>query len=188
MVSLSIDADFSSIDTMISKFGARATKEYKTAINRSGVSGLREFKSRTPVRTANAKNRWKFEFNGELIASIFNDAKYIEDLDMGWKRNNPILPKTAKVLVFQVGKKTAAKSSTTTLMNRYKQASKSLKGKGLSQLEKARQATAKSGVVVTRRVDSPASYKGANFITPTFNKLANLFEKEVASATGRLIG
>lgn len=179
--------DTSQVDNMISKFGQRAVTEYRRALVETNSYGLIEIKNATPVRTGDAQKAWKWAFTGELISSIDNQVGYVAGLDSGWDRTNPIEPKNAKALVFQVGRKTAAKSSTTTLYKRYANAMKALKGKGLSPKEKQQQAVQKSGVVVVKNVKKPAKYSGKNFIQPVVNRIANKGTEQVLRATDRLV-
>lgn len=181
-----VKADFSQTTKMIDRFGKNAVREYRTAITNTSIYGLREVKTANPVRTSTSKNAWKFVFKGSLVAGIINNVTYLEGLVKGWSRTIPIVAK-GKALVFEVGKRKFAKSSTVSLYKRYASAMKSLKGKGLNAKEKQRQAVEKSGVVVVRRVNSPASFKGNDFITPVVNRIDRKFMKEVSEANRRLI-
>lgn len=181
-----VKADFSQTLKMIDRFGKNAVAEYRTAITNTSIYGLREVKQANPVRTGTSKNAWKWAFKGQLISGIVNKVSYLEGLVKGWARTSPIVAK-GKALVFEVGKRKFAKSSTASLYKRYASAIKSLKGKGLNAKEKQRQAVEKSGVVVVRRVNSPASFKGNDFITPVVNRIDRKFMQEITNANRRLI-
>jgi len=180
-----VKADFSKTINMLNRFGSKATTEYRTALRNTSVYGLREVKTATPVRTGTAKNTWKWAFTDKLITGITNNVGYLEGLVKGWSRTKPIIAK-GKALVFEVGERKSAKSSTKSLYKRYTKAMKSLKGKGLDAKEKQRQAVAKSGVVVVRQVNTPAKFKGNDFITPVVNRIDRKFMNEITEANRRL--
>jgi len=186
-VNFKVNADFSKVEKMLNQYGTKAVKEYKRALTNTSVYGLREIKNANPVRTGTSKNAWKWAFPGALITSIVNKVGYVPDLNNGWSRTSPIVAKPGKALIFEVGKKKAAKSSTFTLYKRYKAAAKSVKGKGLKGKERSQAITAKSGVVVVTRVDSPASYRGRHFIEPTVKKIEKKLASEIFKANERIL-
>jgi hypothetical protein len=187
LVNFDVKINTKDVDNMIKRYGNTAVTEYRRALKETNVYGLREVKKDTPVRTGNARGGWKWGFTGNLISLINNEIGYVGDLDSGWSRTSPIVASKAKALVFQVGKKTASKSSTETLYKRYKNAMKALKGKGLNPKEKAQRATQKSGVVVCKRVNKPASFKGRKFIQPVVNRIGDFGTSQVLKATDRIL-
>ena len=186
-VNFAVKADFKDVNKMLNNYGTKAVKEYKRALTNTSVYGLREIKTATPSKTNVTSKGWKWSFTGGLITSIINNMSHVPGLNNGWKRTTPIVAKNAKALVFEVGKKTAAKSSTFTLYKRYKAASQSMKGKGLSGKKRSDAITAKSGVVVVRRVNTPASFAGRHFIEPTVKKIEKKFMAEILKANERIL-
>jgi hypothetical protein len=181
---------------MIKRYGKTAVTEYRRALKETSSYGIRQIKQDTPYRTGDAQKGWKWGFTGTLISSINNEIGYVAGLDGGWDRTRPINtrvgrpsvnPKASPALVFQVGKKTAAKSDPTTLYKRYKNAMKALNGKGLDPKEKAQRATQKSGVVVCKRVNKLASFKGRKFIQPVVNRIGDFGTSQVLKATDRIL-
>ena len=196
LVKFDVKINTKEVDSMIKRYSDKAVTEYKRALKETNVYGLREIKKDTPYRTGNAQAGWGWEFTGSLISSIDNKLGYVAGLDGGWSRTSPINtrvgrssrnPKSSPALVFQVGNKTAAKSDTTTLYKRYKNAMKALKGKGLDPKEKAKRATQKSGVVVVKRVNKPATFKGKKFIQPVVNRIGEFGTSQILKATDRIL-
>ena len=187
LVKFDVKINTKEVDSMIKRYGDKAVTEYKRALKETNVYGLREIKKDTPVRTGNARAGFKWGFTGNLVALIDNNVSYVGALDSGYIRTSPIIASKAKALVFQVGNKTAAKSDTTTLYKRYKNAMKALKGKGLDPKEKAKRATQKSGVVVVKRVNKPATFKGKKFIQPVVNRIGEFGTSQILKATDRIL-
>jgi hypothetical protein len=175
------------LDKFNEKFKSSAGKEITEAIKDTAIYGLREAKLQTPVRTGGARNSWKWAFKNSKLANIYSANNYIVSLSEGWKRTRPILPIRAKVLVFQIAKRTAAKSATTTLYKRYQTAIKGLKGKGYSPQEKARIATQQTGVVITNKVTSPAKFKGYKFLDKVAYNTGYFFGNRVGQAIDKVI-
>ena len=187
MVNFDVNFDAKEVNKMLDRYGREATREIERAVNDTIAQGYRTAVINTPHRVGNLKKSWRDEKRG-LSGTIYNFSKYVVPVNNGWSRTRPIRPKKAKALVFQVGKKTAAKSDTTTLYRRHKKAMKSLAGKGLSPRQKAAIATKKSGVVVTKSVNSPARFKGYKFIdNKIFPRISRDFELNIKKALNRLI-
>lgn len=173
------------VSDLLNKCFLNSYAELSTAIKNTAVYGIRDIKDHTPVRTGRAKNSWRWKFENQLVAGVYSNTKYMEALDGGWKRTRPI--KGDPILIFEVGKKVASKSSTTTLYKRYKNAMSSLKGKGLSPIQKQALAVKKSGVVITRQVNKPASFRGHNFIQPAAQRMEYKLHDEVCRAYERIM-
>jgi hypothetical protein len=174
---------------MIKRFGQRATIEYKEAVNATVRYGYNIAPQATPAgRSKRLQKSWKHKIHG-LSGELYNTSNYATLVDGGWKRTRPIYPVKAKVLVFATkGFKGSGDPSTKTLYTKYAKAMKALKGKKLSQSEKSQIATAKSGVVVTKSVKSPASFKGHGFITKNiYPKMVSRFKQEMTKANQRII-
>ena len=189
MVNIDIQADFKDVERMLTKYKTRAVTEYKEAVRKTVIHGRRLAPQETPIGKrgdGTLKKSWQHEITG-LSGVIFNTKDYAPLVNDGWNRTRPIFPVKAKILVFPTAKWTRSKKpSTMALINAHKQAMASLKGKGLSPQEKGKQATAKSGVVVTNKVTSPASFKGYKFMDKIFPKVEDRFMREIMQANERL--
>ena len=87
MVNFNVGADFSGVNKMLSRYGQKASKEYKRALTRTSIFGLRELKKASPVVTGALKNTWKFELKGSFISNIINNINYV--LKVNYHKRKP---------------------------------------------------------------------------------------------------
>ena len=175
---------------MLARYGQKAVKEYKKAVNNTSIDSINKLKANTPQRSGGRGGlitKWSWKFKDELISGIINNSPYINMVNDGWSRTRPIYPiPPKKFLMFEVGKRRSAVSSRSTLFNRYKAASDSMKGKGLKGLARMKAITAKSGVVMTKKVTKPAHFKGYHFIEKTIPVIEKRLLTEIARANERI--
>jgi len=155
MVDFRVTSNLDKVAKSYERMGKKYPEELKKALKKTIIYGFRVAGEETPG-TGTLKKSWKTDIkdlnNGTV--KLVNSAGYAELVEKGWKRTRPITPKNAKVLIFKTkGFKGSQRPSTRTLYKRYKAA------KGT-----AKEKTAKTGIVVTRIVKTPAKFKGHKFI------------------------
>lgn len=184
MVNFSITADFKQVEKMFSQFGQKAIPELNKAVLKTSVYGLRELKKESPVLTGQTKNTWKYILERNLVAGIFNNVDYINYIING---RGPVVAQSGKALIFKLSRfKGVAKTvkDTRQLYAERQEASRKLKGKGLTPEQKQSEIIRRTGIVLTKRVKAT---RPNDFVTRTLPRITTQLEREVGYALDRML-